>query len=80
MKKVLFCLQTMVLGGVETELITILSRFDKTEYDITLLLLYEQDKSVIEKNAEYKKAIIMIRKPFKLPRDMEHSINKALSP
>lgn len=47
----------MVLGGVETELITILSRFDKTEYDITLLLLYEQDKSVIEKIPEGVKIV-----------------------
>ena len=47
MKKVLFCLQTMVLGGVETELITILSRFDKTEYDISLLVFYEQDKEIL---------------------------------
>ena len=47
----------MVLGGVETELITILSRFDKTEYDITLLLLYEQDKSVIEKIPEGVKVV-----------------------
>lgn len=45
-----------------------------------LLPDFPRNKSVIEKNAEYKKAIIMIRKPFKLPRDMEHSINKALSP
>lgn len=48
MKKVVFCLQTMVLGGVEKELITILKRFDLNEYDITVLLLYIDDNDIIK--------------------------------
>lgn len=43
MIKILFCLQTMVCGGVEKELITILKRFDRSIYNLSLLLLYEQD-------------------------------------
>lgn len=43
MKKILFCLQTMVCGGVEQELITILKRFDLTEYKISVLLFYSED-------------------------------------
>lgn len=49
MKKILFCLQTMVFGGVETELITVLKRFDQTEYELSLLLFYEQDEQIINK-------------------------------
>ena len=36
-------MQTMVLGGVEKELITILNKFDKTRYDISVLVFYIQD-------------------------------------
>ena len=35
--KVLFHLQTMVFGGVEQELLTILQRFDFEKYDITVV-------------------------------------------
>ena len=49
MKKILFCLQTMVCGGVEKELITILNRFNPQEYDVTVLLFYTQDKEMEEK-------------------------------
>ena len=42
----------MVLGGVETELITVLKRFDKSKYDITLLLLYEQDNEILKRIPE----------------------------
>ncbi len=48
MKKILFCLQTMVCGGVEKELVTILNRFDKTKYDITFLLMYIEDEEIIK--------------------------------
>lgn len=47
MKNILFCLQTMVCGGVEKELITILKKFDRTKYKLTVLLLYEQDQDII---------------------------------
>lgn len=43
MKKILFCLQTMVCGGVEKELLTILNRFDPNEYELSVLLFYSQD-------------------------------------
>jgi glycosyltransferase involved in cell wall biosynthesis len=48
-KKLLFCLQTMVFGGVETELITIMKRFDRTKYDLTVLIFYEQDEKMLKK-------------------------------
>lgn len=47
-RKLLLCLQTMVIGGVEKELITILRKFDKSKYDITLLLFYISDESIIK--------------------------------
>ena len=47
MKKIIFCLQTMVCGGVEKELITILKRFDSMKYDITVLVLYIEDHKII---------------------------------
>ncbi len=43
MKKILFCLQTMVCGGVEKELLTILNRFEPKEYELSILLFYSQD-------------------------------------
>ena len=49
MKKLLFCLQTMVLGGVESELITILKKFDRSKYKLSLLILYEQDSELMKK-------------------------------
>lgn len=33
MKKILFCLQTMVCGGVETELLVLLDLLNREEYD-----------------------------------------------
>ena len=48
MKKILFCLQTMVVGGVEKELITIMKKFDTTKYEISLLLLYKQDEEILK--------------------------------
>ncbi len=46
MKKILFCLQTMVRGGVEKELVTILKRFDRENYELNVLLFYETNKAV----------------------------------
>lgn len=46
MKRIIFCLQSMVMGGVEKELITILQRCDKERFDITVLVLYETDKVI----------------------------------
>lgn len=57
MKKVLFCLQTMVCGGVEKELITILNRFNPQEYDLTVLLFYTQDKEMEEKIPNFVRLI-----------------------
>ncbi|QUO31248.1 glycosyltransferase [Faecalicatena sp. Marseille-Q4148] len=53
MKKILFCLQTMVCGGVEKELITILNRFNPQEYDLAVLLFYTQDKEMEKKLPNY---------------------------
>lgn len=51
MKKMLFCLQTMVLGGVEKELISVLKKIH-SDYDITLLLLYQEDTEIIKEIPE----------------------------
>lgn len=47
-KKLIFCMQTMVLWGVEKELITILNKFDKNKYDISVLVFYIQDQAVMD--------------------------------
>ena len=47
MIKVLFCLQTMVCGGVEKELSTILKYFDYDKYEVSLLLLYVSDEDIV---------------------------------
>lgn len=47
MKKILFCLQTMLLGGVEKELITVLKQIHR-DFDITLLLLYLDDPEILK--------------------------------
>ncbi len=46
MKKIVFALQTMVLGGVEKELITVLKHI-YADFDITLLLLSPGDAEVM---------------------------------
>jgi glycosyltransferase involved in cell wall biosynthesis len=51
MKKIVFCLQTMVLGGVEKELITVLKKIHK-DFDITLLLLYPEDLEILKEIPE----------------------------
>lgn len=48
MRKILFGLQTMVMGGVEKELIAILHHLDPSEWDITLVVMYIQDESIIK--------------------------------
>lgn len=58
MKKILFCLQTMVCGGVEKELLTILNRFDSKEYQLSVLLFYSQD---IEMEKKIPKNIKLIK-------------------
>lgn len=45
-KRIVFCLQTMTLGGVEKELTTVLKRIHH-QYDITLLLLYLEDAEML---------------------------------
>ena len=47
MKKILFCLQTMVRGGVEKELITILKKMDPNRFDVDVLLCYIQDQNIV---------------------------------
>lgn len=47
MKKIIFCLQTMTLGGVERELITVLKKI-YTQFNITLFLLHLEDKEVLK--------------------------------
>lgn len=49
MKKVLFCLQTMVCGGVETELLILLNSLNREYYDITVRLFYVSDKEMLNK-------------------------------
>lgn len=46
-KKIIFCLQTMALGGVEKELIAVLKRIHN-QFNITLLLLYLEDKEILK--------------------------------
>lgn len=46
MKKIVFCLQTMTLGGVEKELITVLKQIHN-QFDITLLLLHLEDHDIL---------------------------------
>lgn len=57
MKKIVFCLQTMVLGGVEKELITVMKRLSPEDFDITLLLMYVTDKKIMEEIPSYVRII-----------------------
>lgn len=57
MKKILFGLQTMVMGGVEKELISILRHLDTKEWDITLVLMYIIDQTIIAMVPDYVKII-----------------------
>lgn len=41
MKKILFALKNMNVGGVEKSLLSLLSTIDRSEYDVDLLLLEE---------------------------------------
>lgn len=57
MKKIIFGLQTMVMGGVEKELISILRHLDTKEWDITLVLMYIIDQTVVDMVPDYVKVI-----------------------
>ena len=57
MKKIIFCLQTMVLGGVEKELITIMKKMMPQEYDVSLLLFYKDDLCILEEIPRHVKMI-----------------------
>ncbi len=46
MKKLIFCLQRMTMGGVEKELITVLKKIH-ADYRITLLLLYQEEPEML---------------------------------
>lgn len=50
-------MQTMVLGGVEKELITILNKFDKSKYDISVLVFYVQDQAVMAQLPDWVQVI-----------------------
>lgn len=64
MKKIVFCLQTMVLGGVEKELITVLKQIHG-DYEITLLLLYLEDAEIVrEIPSDVKIRVIGIDKGY----------------
>ncbi len=65
MKKIIFCLQTMVRGGVEKELLTLLKCFDYSQYEVTLLLLYRSDENIIsEIPSEVKFICLNINKTY----------------
>ena len=57
MKKVLFCLQTMVRGGVEKELITVLRKMDSTRFQADVLLLYIQDNEIVKELPDWVRVI-----------------------
>lgn len=57
MKKIIFGLQTMVMGGVEKELISILRHLDTKEWDITLVLMYIIDQTVVDMVPDHVKVI-----------------------
>lgn len=57
MKKIIFGLQTMVMGGVEKELISILRHLDTREWDITLVLMYIIDQTVVDMVPDHVKVI-----------------------
>lgn len=48
MKKIVFGLQTMVMGGVEKELVSLLRNLDQQEWDITVMVLYIADASITQ--------------------------------
>ncbi len=57
MKKILFALQTIVMGGVEKELITVLKHMDPAQWQPTVLVMYEQDKAMMEKIPDWVRII-----------------------
>lgn len=57
MKKVLFCLQTMVQGGVEKELITVLRKMDSTRFQADVLLMYIQDNEIVKELPDWVRVI-----------------------
>ena len=55
MRKILFCLQTMVRGGVEKELITVLKKMDPNHFQCEVLLLYIQNPQVVSEIPDWVK-------------------------
>lgn len=55
MRKILFCLQTMVRGGVEKELITVLKKMDPKHFQCEVLLLYIQNPEVVSEIPDWVK-------------------------
>ncbi len=49
MKKILFALTTITFGGVEKELLTVLKKLPKGEFDVTVCVLYSSDERMNEK-------------------------------
>lgn len=64
MNKILFCLQTMTLGGVEKELITVLKKIH-SNYDVTVLLLHLEDLEIIKEiPIDVKLKVLDIQKDY----------------
>lgn len=57
MRKILFCIQTMVRGGVEKELITILKKLNRVSYNVTVLIFYEEDPFIIKEIPTWIKVV-----------------------
>lgn len=57
MKKIIFGLQTMVMGGVEKELISIMRHLDKSEWDVSLVLMYVSDYTIVNMIPDHVKVI-----------------------
>lgn len=57
MKKILFSLQSMVQGGVEKELITVLKALDPAQVQVTLLLGYIEDPEIVKEIPQWVKLI-----------------------
>lgn len=57
MKRILFCLQTLVRGGVEKELIVLSKILLKNNYEVTLAILYDSNNEMVN---EFRKIGVAI--------------------
>ena len=51
MKKVMFMIESMIVGGAEKALINIANNLDKNKYDVTVLSMYKLSNHL--KNCNY---------------------------